>query len=83
MSGGRSQSLSVNTLYAEYHGWLHGVKPAGLSYPTVKYQDLDADQRALLRAAWNKPVVWPAYALAGLGALILVPGVITFFRERQ
>ena len=25
MSGGRSQSLSVNTLYAEYHGWLHGV----------------------------------------------------------
>ena len=25
MSGGRPQSLSVNTLYAEYHGWLHRV----------------------------------------------------------
>ena len=69
--------------YALYHGWLRNVKPAGMSYPTVKYRDLDAPRRAELRAAWNEPVRWPAVALAALGVAIVVPGVRTFLRERQ
>jgi ABC-type transport system substrate-binding protein len=69
--------------YALYHGWLRNVKPAGMSYPTVKYRDLDAPRRAELRAAWNEPVRWPAFALAALGVGIVVPGVRTFLRERQ
>ena len=69
--------------YALYHGWLRNVKPAGMSYPTVKYRDLDALRRAELRAAWNEPVRWPAVALAALGVAIVVPGVRTFLRERQ
>jgi ABC-type transport system substrate-binding protein len=69
--------------YALYHGWLRNVKPAGMSYPTVKYRDLDAARRAELRAAWNEPVRWPAVALAALGVAIVVPGVRTFLRERQ
>jgi oligopeptide transport system substrate-binding protein len=54
-----------------------------LSVPTLKYQDLDPSLRKQDRAIWNKPVVWPAYALAVLLALVLVPGVLTFLRERQ
>ncbi len=69
--------------YALYHGWLVNVKPTGMSYPTVKYRDLDAVTRSQLRAAWNEPVAWPAYALAALGVAIVVPGVATFLRERQ
>ena len=69
--------------YALYHGWLRNVKPTGMSYPTVKYRDLDAARRAELRAAWNEPVRWPAFALAALGVAIVVPGVRTFLRERQ
>nr|NIW37810.1 peptide ABC transporter substrate-binding protein [Gemmatimonadota bacterium] len=69
--------------YALYHGWLEGVKPAGLSFPTTKYRDIDPSLRAGRRLAWNEPVVWPAYALLGVGVLLLVPGVATFLRERQ
>ncbi len=69
--------------YALYHGWLAGVKPAGLSFPTTKYRDIDSSLRAGRRLAWNEPVVWPAYALLGVGVLLLVPGVATFLRERQ
>jgi hypothetical protein len=69
--------------YALLHAWVHNVKSAGLSVPTLKYQDLDPHLRAEKRAAWNKPVVWPAYALGVLLALVIVPGIMTFLRERQ
>jgi ABC-type transport system substrate-binding protein len=69
--------------YALYHGWLSGVKPAGLSFPTAKYRDLDPRLRAERRLAWNRPVRWPAYLLALAGVAIAVPGIATFLRERQ
>jgi oligopeptide transport system substrate-binding protein len=69
--------------YALLHSWVHNVKSAGLSVPTLKYQDLDPSVRREKRAAWNKPVVWPAYALGLLLVAVIVPGVFTFLRERQ
>jgi ABC-type oligopeptide transport system substrate-binding subunit len=69
--------------YGLFQAWLKNVKPAGLSYPAAKYQDVDAQQRRELRADWNRPVVWPAYLLAVAGAVVLIPGIVTFFRERQ
>jgi hypothetical protein len=69
--------------YALYHGWLAHVKPTGMSIPTAKYRDLDPELRARLRAAWNEPVRWPAYALAGVALLVIAPGIVTFLRERQ
>jgi oligopeptide transport system substrate-binding protein len=69
--------------YALYHGWIHNVKPAGLSLPSGKYVDLDPQLRRARRAQWNHPIVWPAWALAAAFAIVVTPGVITFFRERQ
>ncbi len=69
--------------YALYHAWMKNVKPAGLSYPASKYQDIDAPQRTVLRTGWNDPVVWPAWGLGGLAVVLVIPGVVTFFRERQ
>ena len=69
--------------YALYHGWMRNVKPAGLSLPAEKYVDLDSALRAELRELWNRPIRWPAYALAAVAAVIVVPGVLTFLRERQ
>jgi hypothetical protein len=69
--------------YALYHDWVDNVKPAGLSLPSSKYVDVDAGERARLREEWNRPVVWPAWALAALAVAIVVPGIVTFLRERQ
>ncbi len=69
--------------YALYHSWVRNEKPAGLSIPTAKYLDIDAADRALKRAEWNVPIRWPAWVLLGFGLLVAVPGVVTFFRERQ
>ena len=69
--------------YALYQSWLSNVKPMGLSVPMVKYRDLDAAKRAQLRTEWNKPITWPIITIAILAVLIVIPGVHTFFRERQ
>ena len=69
--------------YALIQSWVYNVKPMGISIPTLKYRDVDPEKRAALRAAWNRPIRWPAYALAGLCVALVVPGVVTFFRERQ
>jgi oligopeptide transport system substrate-binding protein len=69
--------------YVLYHGWLKNVKPAGLSFPTAKYRDIDPAERARLRLEWNRPVLWPAYALGVIAILILVPGIITVLREQR
>jgi len=75
--------LLYSESYALIQSWVDNVKPMGISIPTLKYRDVDPAKRAELRAAWNQPIRWPAYALAGLCAALVVPGVITFFRERQ
>jgi len=69
--------------YTLYHDWLANVKPFGISFPTTKYRDLDPLERARLRAAWNEPLVWPAWALLAAAVAITIPGVVTFYRERQ
>jgi ABC-type transport system substrate-binding protein len=69
--------------YALYHAWMRNVKPAGLSLPSAKYVDVDAGERKRLREAWNRPVVWPAWALGAAVAALVAPGVVTFLRERQ
>jgi ABC-type transport system substrate-binding protein len=69
--------------YALYHGWVRNMKTAGLTYPQEKYRDVDIEMRAQRRGEWNDPVLWPAYTLAGIGVVIVVPGIATFFRERQ
>jgi ABC-type oligopeptide transport system substrate-binding subunit len=75
--------LSHSENYALYHSWMRNVKPAGLSLPANKYVDIDPAMRNELRAEWNRPIRWPAYALAGIAVAIVVPGVLTFLRERQ
>jgi len=69
--------------YALYHSWMKNVKPAGLSLPAAKYVDIDPVERKRLREEWNKPILWPAYLGLVLAGLIIIPGVVTFLRERQ
>ena len=69
--------------YALHQSWLRNVKPMGLSFPTIKYRDLDPELRARSRADWNQAITWPAYTLLLVGVVVVIPGIRTFFRERQ
>ena len=69
--------------YALFQGWLENVKPFGMSFPMTKYRDVDPAERTSLRKDWNRPVVWPIWVGIGLAAVLIVPGVMTFMRERQ
>jgi ABC-type transport system substrate-binding protein len=61
--------------YALVHGWVHNAKPLGMSFSTLKYRDVDVPQRTAKRAAWNRPVSWPAYALLAVAVVVLAPAL--------
>jgi ABC-type transport system substrate-binding protein len=69
--------------YALYHEWMQNVKPAGISSPTAKYVDIDPAVRATRREEWNRPILWPAYGLGFAAIALVIPGIVTFLRERQ
>jgi ABC-type transport system substrate-binding protein len=69
--------------FALYHVWLENVKPFGMSYPTTKYLDIDPALRARLRAEWNQPILWPLWVGLVIGVIVVVPGIVTYLRERQ
>jgi ABC-type transport system substrate-binding protein len=69
--------------YTLFHGWMRNVKPAGLSLPTSRYVDIDPELRHRQRNEWNRPVLWPAFALVAGAIAVVVPGIVTFLRERQ
>jgi ABC-type oligopeptide transport system substrate-binding subunit len=69
--------------YVLSHPWVKNVKSFGLSYPVLKYLDLEPAMRARLREKWNAPIRWPLWIGLALIVVFLVPGIFTFFRERQ
>jgi oligopeptide transport system substrate-binding protein len=69
--------------YALYHGWVAPPKPAGMAFAVDKYRRVEPDARAELREAWNRPIRWPAYALAAATVLVVLPGIATWRRERR
>ena len=69
--------------YALYHGWVKNVKPMGISIPTYEYRDIDPEVRRELRLEWNEPIVWPAWALLVAAVALVLPGIVTYWKERQ
>ncbi len=69
--------------YSLHQGWVKNVKPMGLSMPTYQYRDLDPELRRARQQAWNEPILWPAYALGAAFLALLIPGIRTYFEERQ
>lgn len=69
--------------YTLHHGWETNVKPSGLSVPTLKYHDIDAEQRRVQRKSWNKPILWPALALGLVAVALFIPGLRTYLKERR
>ena len=70
--------------YTLGHRWLKNRKPNDVGNNILKYQRIDAVDRANARKAWNAPVLWPL----GLGLLLIIAVIIPAFmgyrrRERR
>ena len=65
------------------HGWVKNVKPNLMARNTLKYRRIDAERRAELRAAWNRPVVWPLLVFLGLLVLALLPAIRGYRRHEH
>jgi oligopeptide transport system substrate-binding protein len=68
--------------YALVHGWMHNVKPLGMSFSTLKYQDVDAGMRHVRRQEWNRAVLWPLPVFAVVVLLVVAPA-LRAVRQRQ
>ena len=69
--------------YGLIHSWLAYNKPQPITGSYQRFYELDAEKRATLREAWNKPMVWPAYVLVIATVLFLLPGYLSFKKERR
>jgi oligopeptide transport system substrate-binding protein len=69
--------------YVLVQGWMHNVKPLGMSVSTLKYEDVDPALRRSRQEAWNHPVLWPAYVAVVLVGIVLAPGLVSLRRRRR
>ena len=65
------------------HAWVANAKPNDMAGNTLKYLRLDVEKREALRAAWNKPVVWPAILLLIVIVISAVPAVLAYRRRER
>lgn len=64
--------------FSLYHSWNKNVKPNLMANNTIKYRRVDAQQRLNLQRQWNKPILWPLFALVGLCVLLLTPAWLIY-----
>jgi oligopeptide transport system substrate-binding protein len=69
--------------YTLGHAWLTNRKPNKVGNNTLKYQRLDTAQRAVKRAEWNQPVIWPLILLLIIIITAAAPAVMAWRKREQ
>jgi ABC-type transport system substrate-binding protein len=69
-------------MFTLYHQWNQNVKPNLMANNTLKYRALDTATREKMREKWNKPLIWPLFALSGLIILMLLPAAWVYRRKK-
>lgn len=70
--------------YILHQAWLNNGNPNAMANNTLKYLQIEPQQRLAKQSAWNDPVIWPLPALAGILLAGLLPGFLVYRRrERQ
>lgn len=66
-----------------HHAWYRNLEPNLMANNELKYQRIDTAERTRQRDAWNRPVWWPLWLLAGLILLALAPAVAGYRRRQR
>ncbi len=69
--------------YTLGHRWLKNRKPNDVGNNILKYQRIDAADRAAARHEWNRPVVWPIAIGVLVLLLAIVPALIGYRRRER
>ena len=69
--------------YTLSHRWLKNRKPSDVGNNILKYQRIDAVDRAIARREWNRPVRWPLVLGLALVALAIIPALVGFRRRER
>ena len=69
--------------FSLHHAWYRNSKPNLMANNSLKYLRIQPELRAQLQAQWNRPVLWPLYALAGLLLLVILPAVLAYRRQQR
>jgi ABC-type transport system substrate-binding protein len=63
--------------------WNTPGKPSGVALNTVKYAKLDPVLRNKLRLEWNRPLIWPVFAVVAIVILLIAPAIIGYITSTR
>ncbi len=71
------------TAFSLHHAWVSNSQPNEMANNSLKYRDIDPEQRARRRALWNPPILWPLGLAVGVLGLGAVPALIAYRRRER
>lgn len=74
--------INTNTIFLS-HSWVSPIQPNAMSLGGLKYLDIEVNKRNLLRATWNKPVLWPLGVFFLCLSLVLFPVVYSYYKKEK
>lgn len=69
--------------FSLHHAWYYNAKPNLMARNTLKYKRIDPELRARRRAEWNRPVLWPVFALALIFVISILPAARAYRRKQR
>jgi ABC-type transport system substrate-binding protein len=69
--------------YSLRHSWIANDKPNTMARNNMKYLRIDPQKRAELRAAWNRPVLWPLGIIVAVLVIFSLPAVVSYRRRER
>lgn len=65
------------------HPWFGNTKPGKIIKDIRKYQKVDVELRDKLRAEWNRPTIWPLFAVLAVLAGLIAFGIRHYRRHEN
>lgn len=70
--------------YALKQSWITNLKPTDMVRNSLKYYRIDSALRTQLRNKWNRPLVWPIFAVLALIIILICPVILVYrYKERH
>lgn len=69
--------------YTLGHRWLKNRKPNDVGNNILKYQRIDAVDRAAARREWNRPVFWPIGLVLAVLVAAVAPAIVGYRRRER